>query len=107
MQTANGFGVRAPKPFFDGSFRLALDELDDLSVALVGKGQSVREQGLALGAVLSSELLILQGADVDEHVEPCALDTGLEGQERNAQVARGGVVEAAQQGLCKRQGPRR
>ena len=64
----------------------------------------MREQGLALGAVLSGELLILQGADVDEHVEPCALDTGLEGQERNAQVARGGVVEAAQQGLCKCQG---
>ena len=48
----------------------------------------MREQLLAAGTVLGGELLILQRADVDEHVEPRTLNTGLEGEERNAQVAR-------------------
>lgn len=54
--------------------------LQDLLVDGVGQRQGLVQQGLALLAVLVGKGLVLDTADVDEHVEPGALDGGLEAQ---------------------------
>ena len=58
----------------------------------------MRKQRLSPAAAFIRELPVLEGADVDEHVEPRTLDAGFERQQGDAEVAGAGVVEAADQG---------
>ena len=61
--------------------------LRDLFVALLGERDGVGQHGLALVAALVRVLLVLEGREVDEDVEPRALHGSLERQRRNAEVA--------------------
>ncbi len=77
----------------DGTMNLSpsalflFDDLEDLFVALLGERNGVGQHGLALVAALVRVLLVLEGREVDEHVEPRALHGSLERQRRNAEVA--------------------
>ena len=62
---------------FAGTHPKRLHLAENVLVNLVGQRQSFGQHGLALLAVVLGQLLILQRADVDEDVEPRALNGGF------------------------------
>ncbi len=83
---------------------LSFDHPEHAGIDIIRQRQGVRQQGFALGAAGGGEVFVFDRADVDEHVQPRALDAGLQTQRSRAEIARRAIVEAAgQQRLGQRQ----